>query len=57
MAQGGVPVYAIVRQYQDAWNTIDIVYHTFYPYNRGKHVCIGELLLFLFFYRLFVCSY
>ncbi|KZS11071.1 Uncharacterized protein APZ42_023770 [Daphnia magna] len=38
---GGVPVYAIVREYQDAWKTIDVVYHTFYPYNRGKQVCIG----------------
>lgn len=39
---GGVPVYAIVREYQDAWKTIDVVYHTFYPYNRGKQVCIGN---------------
>ena len=42
VAKGGVPVYAIVRDYQDAWNTIDVVYHTFYPYNRGKQVCVGE---------------
>lgn len=40
--KGGVPVYAIVRDYQDAWNTIDVVYHMFYPYNRGKQVCLGE---------------
>jgi len=43
VAKGGVPVYAIVRDYQDAWNTIDVVYHTFYPYNRGKQVCVGIL--------------
>jgi len=42
VAKGGVPVYAIVRDYQDAWNTIDVVYHTFYPYNRGKQVCVGK---------------
>ena len=41
VAKGGVPVYAIVREYQDAWKTVDVVYHTFYPYNRGKLVCIG----------------
>jgi len=46
VANGGVPVYAIVRQYYDAWNTIDVVYHTFYPYNRGKNVCIGQCLSF-----------
>ena len=46
VANGGVPVYAIVRQYYDAWNTIDVVYHTFYPYNRGKNVCIGQRLSF-----------
>lgn len=43
VANGGVPVYAIVREYQDAWKTVDVVYHTFYPYNRGKLVCIGIL--------------
>jgi len=43
VANGGVPVYAVVRDYQDAWNTIDVVYHTFYPYNRGKQVCVGIL--------------
>lgn len=42
VANGGVPVYAIVREYQDAWKTVDVVYHTFYPYNRGKLVCIGK---------------
>lgn len=41
--QGGAPVYAIVREYGDAWNTVDVVYHMFYPYNRGKVVCLGEL--------------
>ena len=41
VVNGGVPVYAIVREYQDAWKTVDVVYHTFYPYNRGKLVCIG----------------
>ena len=41
VVNGGVPVYAIVREYQDAWKTVDVVYHTFYPYNRGKQVCIG----------------
>ncbi len=41
VVKGGVPVYAIVREYQDAWKTVDVVYHTFYPYNRGKLVCIG----------------
>lgn len=41
MANGGVPVYAIVRPYNDAWKTTDVVYHTFYPYNRGKDVCLG----------------
>ena len=43
VVNGGVPVYAIVREYQDAWKTVDVVYHTFYPYNRGKQVCIGRL--------------
>lgn len=38
----GVPVYAIVRPYNDAWKTTDVVYHTFYPYNRGKDVCLGN---------------
>lgn len=41
VANGAVPVYAIVRPYNDAWKTTDVVYHTFYPYNRGKDVCLG----------------
>ena len=42
VASGAVPVYAIVRPYNDAWKTTDVVYHTFYPYNRGKDVCLGN---------------
>ena len=52
VATGRVPVYAFVREYDDADHTVDVIYHTFYPYNRGKDVCIGGLLSLLWFWKL-----
>lgn len=39
---GGVPVYTIYREYDDEFNTLDVSYFTFYPYNRGKEACVGK---------------
>ena len=33
--------YAIVNEYMDARNTIDVKFYTFHPYNYGKDVCVG----------------
>lgn len=38
---GSVPVYTIYREYDDAFNTLDVSYFAFYPYNRGKDACVG----------------
>lgn len=38
---GGVPTYTIYREYNDEFNTLDVSYFTFYPYNRGKETCVG----------------
>ncbi|XP_059352054.1 uncharacterized protein LOC130688756 [Daphnia carinata] len=38
---GGVPTYTIYREYDDAFNTLDVSYFAFYPYNRGKDACVG----------------
>lgn len=37
------PTYALYHEYGDADNTIDVYYHAFYPYNRGKDACVGKL--------------
>ena len=38
----GVPVYVLLREFKSGRNKIrDLVYWMFYPYNRGKNVCIG----------------
>ncbi|XP_065064963.1 uncharacterized protein LOC135691121 isoform X1 [Rhopilema esculentum] len=37
-----VPIYTLWRQFRQGRNQVrDFVYWTFYPYNRGKNVCIG----------------
>ena len=37
-----VPIYTLWRQFRQGKNQVrDFVYWTFYPYNRGKNVCIG----------------
>ena len=40
---GSVPVYTIYREYDDAFNTLDVSYFAFYPYNRGKDACVGRV--------------
>ena len=34
-------VYAMVHEFNDECETIDISFPTFYPYNYGKDVCEG----------------
>jgi Ricin-type beta-trefoil lectin domain-like/Vacuolar protein sorting-associated protein 62 len=42
--QNRVPVYAeIVKRNTPGIDTTDILYWTFYPYNNGKVVCVGDL--------------
>ena len=36
-----VELYALVREYNDSCNTIDVRFATYYAYNHGKDVCIG----------------
>ena len=36
-----IKVYALVKEWKDECNTVDVSYPTFYPYNYGKDVCIG----------------
>ena len=36
-----VRVIALVKEWNDECNTIDVSYPQFYPYNYGKDVCIG----------------
>ena len=36
-----VKVIALVKEWNDECNTIDVSYPQFYPYNYGKDVCIG----------------
>ena len=36
-----VKVIALVKEWNDDCNTIDVSYPQFYPYNYGKDVCIG----------------
>ena len=36
-----VKLYAIVKEWNDTCNTIDVRYATYYAYNHGKDVCIG----------------
>ena len=33
--------FALVKEWNDECNTIDVSYPQFYPYNYGKDVCIG----------------
>ena len=45
-----VPVYADIIQRTSngaLTNTVDIIYWFFYPYNRGKRVCIGLYIDYL----------
>ena len=34
-------MYALVKEWNDVCETVDVSYPTFYPYNYGKDVCIG----------------
>jgi hypothetical protein len=36
-----VNLYAIVKEWNDTCNTIDVRFATYYAYNHGKDVCIG----------------
>ena len=41
MALFQVVSYAQVYEHHDDCDTTDISFHTFYPYNYGKDVCVG----------------
>ena len=38
---GSVSVYAVVTEYHDSCNIVDVRYYTFNPYNYGKEICVG----------------
>ena len=38
---GSISTYAVVTEYGDSCNTVDVRYYTFNPYSYGKEICVG----------------
>ena len=38
---GSVSTYAVVTEYHDSCDIVDVRYYTFNPYSYGKEICVG----------------